>query len=216
MRITGCTLTVTDVKEAETEDGQKEYTIDFEQDVRYTAVYPASYEKTYWFYYLESLSFYDYYTGRKFNVSEMSMDVGQNSREEKTVNRISWKGKEQDIVIGSKKERAEGEVDYGEGDGFYEDTCKPVLKYTYTVTCPKDYDGLCAYVIKPEGLPADAEERNKKLSFDENGKMIEKENDDAEHYTFRDEDDLGYIPKPEDLLMIRIDDYLRSKGADQV
>ena len=38
----GCTLTVTDVKEGETEDGQKEYTIDFEQDIRYTAVCPTS------------------------------------------------------------------------------------------------------------------------------------------------------------------------------
>ncbi len=206
----GCTLTLTDVKEGETEDGQKEYTIDYETDLKYTAVFPKSYGYPYWFCYAGSLDFYDYYTGRRFNVSETSLDPGVYSKEGETINRITWKGKEYDIVIRVQKERYDGDVIRVEKDGFYETSCSTLLKYTFTVTCPKDYDGLCAYVYKPEGYPADAWERIKRLSYDEDGKQIAKETDVGEFYTFKDEDDIGFIPKADDVAMIRVDDYLRS------
>ena len=206
-----CTLTLTDVKEGETEDGQKEYTIDFEKDVRCTAVFPTSKTNIYWWYFAETPYFYDYYTGRRFNVSEMSLDAGENLKEGEIVNRITWKGKEYDIVIRTKTERYDKDVKYVEKDGFYEMYYNPFLKITYTVTCPKDYDGLCAYVYKPEGLPADAEEVDKKLNFDEDGKMIDKEDYVGEFYTFfKNGDDVEFIPTPDDVAMIRIDDYLKS------
>ena len=65
-------------------------------------------------------------------------------------------------------------------------------------------------MYKPEGYPADAWERIKRLSYDEDGKKIDKETDVGEFYTFKDEDDIGFIPEADDVAMIRVDDYLRS------
>ncbi len=197
-------MEVTDVSVKDVEDGNKEYTITFTQDVSYVLRYPTSYEDLYHFVYLKSLNFYDYYTGRRLNVTETSMDVGEMEKEGEIENIITWDGKEYPVTIRVQKDRENRYGDETEADGFYETTCIPFITFTYTVTCPKDYDGLCAYIWKLDRLPSDAEERNRKANYDENGKAIEKTDPVGESYVFKDEDPDGGVPTAEDLYMMRI------------
>lgn len=199
----GVFLEVTDVAEKELEDGNKEYKITFTQDVNYTLRYPTSYENLYHFFHLNSLEFYDYYTGRKLNASETSMDVGEMEKEGEIENIIEWDGKEYPVTIRIEKERENRYGDETESDGFYETNCIPFVTFTYTVTCPKDYDGLCGYVRKPESFPADAMERCRREDYDENGKKIEDTDPEGERYLFEYEDPIGGVPTAQDLYMMR-------------
>lgn len=119
-----------------------------------------------------------------------------------------WKGQEYPIEIMTEKDRKEGPQEFLDDgpQGTYVTGCSSNITYKYTITCPKDYDGLCMCLMKPSSVPADAEEQMKEARYKEGGVEVNSEEGEEDVYLFKDEYYFGVIPSSDTLYMMRVDD----------
>lgn len=208
-------LEVKNIEKRDLDDENKEYKIRFRQTPVYTVSYPAKDGEPSWYYCLEDLTFFDYYTGQTLKTIDTSLDSGENSKEGETGNMITWKSTEYTVSINVKKDRSdEKSKDLSAPSGMTEKQYESEITFKYTITCPKDYDGLCAYLTKTSALPSDAEKNYARSLFDADGKAVEGDTGTETGYVFKDKNTYGIIPTADTIYAMRVDDVAAEETAE--
>ena len=209
-------IEIKEVTEKDIDDNNKEYSVVLTQDIAYKVCYPTELDPINWFYHTDILNFFDYYTGKIIRTTDATLDVGENSTNGAKSNVIMWKGQEYPIEITVDKERKEGPQEFLDDgpQGTYVTGCSSNITYKYTITCPKDYDGLCMCLMKPSAVPADAEEQMKEASYKEGGVELNSEEGEEDVYLFKDKYYFGVIPSSDTLYMMRVDDMATKEVID--
>lgn len=209
-------IEIKEVTEKDIDDNNKEYSVVLTQDIAYKVCYPTELDPINWFYHTDILNFFDYYTGKLLSTADATLDVGENSTNGAKSNVIVWKGQEYPIEITVEKDRKEGPQEFLDDgpQGTYVTGCSSNITYKYTITCPKDYDGLCMCLMKPSAVPADAEEQMKEATYKGNGVELNGEEGGEDVYLFKDKYYFGVIPSSDTLYMMRVDDMANEAATE--
>ncbi len=201
-------IEISEVTAKDIDDNNKEYTVMLTQDIAYKVCYPVELNPINWFYHTDILNFFDYYTGKILRTADATLDVGENSTNGAKSNVITWRGQDYPIEITVEKDRKEGPQEFLDDgpQGTYATGCSSKITYKFTITCPKDYDGLCMCLMKPSAVPEDAEEQMKEASYKEGGVELNGEEGGEDVYLFKDKYYFGVIPSSDTLYMMRVDD----------
>ncbi len=145
------------------------------------------------------------------------LDVGENIISSDKECLISWNGNDYPIKISAEKERKEGPQEFIDDGpaGTYVTGLSSEVTYTYKISCPKEYDGLCMCLIKPSALPDDAEQQSTRMHYSEDGTQITSVSDDGKDYNlFENEYRYGLDPSSDTLYMMRVDDMASKEIAN--
>lgn len=201
---------ITEVTEKDIDDNNKEYTVVLNQEFAYKVCYPVELDPLNWFYSSDVLTFFDYYTGNVMRTADsLRLDVGENSTGGSKDNVVLWNGNDYPVSISVEKERTEGPQEFIDDGpaGTYVTGLSSEVTYTYKISCPKDYDGLCMCLIKPSALPADAAQQATKMYYAEDGMQVTNSSDDGKDFNlFENEYNYGITPSSDTLHMMRVDD----------
>ena len=209
---------IREVTEKDIDDNNKEYTVVLGQEFAYKVCYPVELDPINWFYNSDVLTFFDYYTGNIIRTTEsLTLDVGENNTSGDKEYVISWNGNDYPIAVSVEKERKEGPQEFIDDGpaGTYVTGLSSEVTFTYKISCPKDYDGLCMCFIKLSALPSDAEQQNKKSYYVEDGTKNTSANDDDKDVSlFENEYYYGISPSSDTLYMMRVDDMANEVVAE--
>ena len=193
------------IDEKETEDGLKEYVVSCTMDISYTASYPIEAEPATWVYAFDELRFFDYYTGLILNTADVAFLNGERERDGTKDNVVTWNGTEYPVEIYVEK-TLNNDGDSSWDDQTVTETWTEQNAYTFTIRCPKDYDGLCMFLMNPAEVNDTAEENRWNHLFDDTGLLIEDQEEmhSGIKYMFQDPDFDGEVHTPDFYLMMRV------------